>query len=108
MAGYAGLNRMCDVKCKGKQQSNCCTLPTHVLFKEVYNLVIFRKQKKGIRWYGWILICVIMLLWTGCGSGREREGQAETAGPSKPSKAPEIAQEMSEEVTVGRRIIMRP
>lgn len=65
-------------------------------------MIIFRKEKKGIRWYGWILICVIMLLWTGCGSGREREGQAEAAGPARPFKAPEIAQEMPEEVTVVR------
>lgn len=65
-------------------------------------MIIFRKEKKGIRWYGWILICVIMLLWTGCGSGREKEGQAEAAGPVRPSKAPEIAQGMPEEVTVVR------
>lgn len=63
---------------------------------------IIRKQKKGIRWYGWMLLCAVMLLCTGCGSSTEKEGQAEAAGPSKPSKAPEIAQEMSEEVTVVR------
>ena len=49
-----------------------------------------------------ILICMIMIGCTGCGSSGEKEGQAEAAGPSKPSKAPEIAQEMPEEVTVVR------
>ena len=43
-----------------------------------------------------------MIGCTGCGSSGEKEGQAEAAGPSKPSKAPEIAQEMPEEVTVVR------
>ena len=45
---------------------------------------------------------MIMIGCTGCGSSGEKEGQAEAAGPSKPSKAPEIAQEMPEEVTVVR------
>ena len=90
------------MKCKGKQQSNCCTLPTHVLFKEVYNLVIFRKEKKGIRRFGLILICMIMIGCTGCGNSEEKAQQAETVGPSKPSGAPETVQEMTEEVTVVR------
>lgn len=90
------------MQCKGKQQSNCCTLPTHVLFKEVYNLVIFRKEKKGIRRFGLILICMIMIGCTGCGNSEEKAQQAETAGPSKPSGVPETVQEMTEEVTVVR------
>ena len=53
---------------------NCCTLSLHMcgFFKEVYNLVIFRKEKKGIRRFGLILICMIMIGCTGCGnSGRK-------------------------------------
>ena len=71
-------------------------------FEEVYNLKIIRKQKKGIRRFGLILICMIMIGCTGCGSSGKKEGQAETAGPSKPSGVPETVQEMTEEVTVVR------
>ena len=49
-----------------------------------------------------ILICMIMIGCTGCGSSGKKEGQAETAGPSKPSGVPETVQEMTEEVTVVR------